>query len=122
MHRWVPWIAGFSASFVDSVCSDYLRSTNKSKKPLVLDPFAGVGTTLLQAVLKGHDAVGFEINPYAALAASTKLHALTISLKDVDAAIEAMRRVAKNWRTAPPPPGRFTAAFKDEDSLLQPAG
>ena len=103
VHRWVPWIAGFSASFVDSVCSNYLRPTNKSKKSLVLDPFAGVGTTLLQAVLRGHDAVGFEINPYAALAASMKLQALTINLKDIDAEIEAMRRIAKNWRTAPPP-------------------
>jgi hypothetical protein len=103
VHRWVPWIAGFSATFVDSVCADYLRPANKSRKSLVLDPFAGVGTTLLQAVLRGHDAIGFEINPYAALAASTKLQALTTSLKDLDVAIEAMRRAAKNWRTASPP-------------------
>jgi hypothetical protein len=34
----------------------------------VLDPFAGVGTTLVTAIANGHDAVGFEINPYAALA------------------------------------------------------
>jgi len=60
LHRWVPWIAGYSATFVDGVISAYL---GKRKKALVLDPFCGVGTTLLQAVLRGYDAIGFEINP-----------------------------------------------------------
>ena len=38
----------------------------------VLDPFAGVGTTLIEALKHGDDAVGFEINPYAALACRVK--------------------------------------------------
>ena len=37
-------------------------------KGTVLDPFAGVGTTLVESVFAGHNAVGFEINPYALLA------------------------------------------------------
>ncbi|MFQ5859538.1 MAG: DNA methyltransferase, partial [Anaerolineae bacterium] len=44
-------------------------------KGTVLDPFAGVGTTLVGAVLHGQDAIGFEINQYAALACRTKLNA-----------------------------------------------
>jgi len=35
----------------------------------VLDPFCGVGTTLVEGQLQGYNTVGFEINPYAALAA-----------------------------------------------------
>ncbi len=61
VHRWIPWIAGYSASFVDDVMSTYLPRRNNS---LVLDPFCGVGTTLFQAALHGHDAIGFEINLY----------------------------------------------------------
>ncbi len=76
MHRWVPWIAGFSSTFVRDILSRYL-----DKKGVVLDPFAGVGTTLLEAVLQGHDVIGFEINPYAALACNVKISSHNISLE-----------------------------------------
>ncbi|MFQ5341247.1 MAG: DNA methyltransferase [Anaerolineae bacterium] len=68
IHRWVPWIAGFSSHFVEDVLDRYLDD-----KGTVLDPFAGVGTTLVAAVLQGHDAVGFEINHYAVLACRAKV-------------------------------------------------
>ena len=68
VHRWVPWIAGFSKQFVEDAIAGYT-----AKASVVLDPFAGVGTTLVEADLAGHDAIGFEINPYAAFAAETKL-------------------------------------------------
>src|SRR5437868_10964453 len=78
IHRWVPWIAGFSSEFVRDAFSRYL-SSKRSKPAVVLDPFCGVGTTLIEALRCGHDTVGFEINPYAALAARTKCEAATIS-------------------------------------------
>lgn len=68
IHRWVPWIAGFSSKFVRDVLDTYLNKSTST----VLDPFAGVGTTLLETVLLGHRSVGFEINPYAALACRIK--------------------------------------------------
>ena len=92
VHRWVPWIAGFSAQFVEDVCHECL-SARVSHRPLVLDPFAGVGTTLVQAMLHGYHSVGFEINPYAALAARTKLTAASIDLKALDALIHQVERV-----------------------------
>lgn len=78
VHRWVPWIAGFSSDFVTKAIEMHLE-----RKSTVLDPFAGVGTTLLDALLSGHDAVGFEINPYAVLACRTKLNAHSISLREL---------------------------------------
>ena len=36
IHRWVPWIAGYSAPFVDDVLSAYVPA---GKTALVLDPF-----------------------------------------------------------------------------------
>lgn len=95
VHRWVPWIAGFSGRFVDSVLGTYM---GRRKLATVLDPFAGVGTTLIQSAMRGHDVVGFEINPYAALAASAKLNALRVKTKALDAALEAMRQDAYSWR------------------------
>lgn len=70
VHRWVPWVAGFSRDFVRSALNRHLH-----KPGVVLDPFAGVGTTLIEANFAGHETVGFEINPYAAFACRTKLNA-----------------------------------------------
>ena len=78
VHRWVPWIAGFSAQFVDDCLAKYLPDNGKSDY-WVLDPFAGVGTTPVQAYTRGFNVVGFEINPYAALASKVKLEAATIN-------------------------------------------
>ena len=71
VHRWVPWIAGFSWSFAADAIA---RFTNGSEQ-VILDPFAGVGTTLIEADRLGHRAVGFEINPYATFTATVKLAA-----------------------------------------------
>ena len=70
VHSWVPWIAGYSKHFVEGALVRHMDSPG-----VVLDPFAGVGTTLVEADLAGHEAVGFEINPYAAFVAQTKLRA-----------------------------------------------
>lgn len=73
IHRWVPWIAGFSSDFVHHAIKKYL-----DKKGTVLDPFSGVGTTLVESVLTCNNAIGFEINPYAWLASKTKSKAYEI--------------------------------------------
>jgi len=92
IHRWVPWIAGFSSDFVVSVLARYLEGPGT-----VLDPFAGVGTTLVEAVLDGHNAVGFEINPYAALASELKANAYRV---DADALREEITRFREFYQTA----------------------
>ena len=98
MHRWVPWIAGYSASFADDVISAYLG--HRKTRTLVIDPFCGVGTTLLQAVLRGHNAIGFEINPYPALVARAKLTALTIDLGKLDSTLLSMRKASRGGKMA----------------------
>jgi len=78
VHRWVPWIAGFSSEFVRDAFARYLPG-NRAEAAVVLDPFCGVGTTLVEALRCGHDAVGFEINPYPALASRAKCEAAAVS-------------------------------------------
>jgi hypothetical protein len=74
IHRWVPWIAGFSSEFVPEAFRRY-RPNGRTRPAVVLDPFCGVGTTLIEALRCGYDAVGFQINPYATLAARAKCEA-----------------------------------------------
>ena len=75
VHRWVPWIAGYSRDFVEDALKRHVSGPS-----VVLDPFAGVGTTLVEADVAGHSTVGFEINPYAAFVARTKLNAHAVEL------------------------------------------
>jgi DNA modification methylase len=72
VHRWVPWIAGFSAAFVADAINRYnLRSSDNT---LVFDPFAGVGTTLVEGKIRGFNVAGCEINPFALMACQVKLN------------------------------------------------
>ena len=88
VHRWVPWIAGFSRHFVRDALDRYLPGPG-----VVLDPFAGVGTTLVEADLAGHQAIGFEINPYAAFAAREKLAASSAGARAAQGRRRGFRRV-----------------------------
>ncbi len=74
IHQWVPWIAGFASEFVGQAIDRYVPGPG-----VVLDTFTGVGTTLVEALLRGKKGIGFEINPYAALAARVKVNAHAIS-------------------------------------------
>ncbi|PWB47190.1 MAG: site-specific DNA-methyltransferase [Candidatus Methylomirabilota bacterium] len=85
LHRWVPWIAGFSAQFVQDCFETFLKDRRRRATSRVLDPFAGVGTTLVQSLLSGFDCLGFEINPYAALACKAKLNSPKLDLEKLEA-------------------------------------
>jgi DNA modification methylase len=100
LHRWVPWVAGFSSEFVDDCLDKYLPSTQKDNI-WVLDPFAGVGTTLVEAYTHGLNVIGFEINPYAVLAARSKLEATKLSRNRLEQCIVGFERfMERNCRTS----------------------
>jgi len=64
IHRWAPYVQGFSALFVQGVLEQYKSAY---RKPVILDPFAGCGTVLVQAKLNGYKSVGVELNPLCSL-------------------------------------------------------
>jgi DNA modification methylase len=69
VHRWWPYVQGYSADFV----ADVIRREGLPPRSTVLDPFAGSGTTLVEARRAGHRALGCELMPPAALAARVKI-------------------------------------------------
>lgn len=101
MHRWVPWIAGFSGSFVMDVIHDAAPNGGRLN---ILDPFAGVGTTLVEAVWNGHRATGFEINPYAALACKLKSRAASYDLAGLASATDRFDDFADEGAERDPDP------------------
>ena len=90
IHRWANWIAGFSGEFANSAILQFLPGEigqNNGRCGVVLDPFAGVGTTLVEANRLGLDCIGFEINPFAALVCRVKLGAANVRLADLQDAV-----------------------------------
>ena len=117
VHRWVPWIAGFSRQFVQDALARHLPEPG-----VVLDPFAGVGTTLVEADLAGHAAIGFEINPYAVFAARTKLGAHRLEPRRPRAvATEFLMFMDKSERTGRAPKASPPAAFPTRAPFYSPA-
>lgn len=110
IHRWVPWIAGFSGAFVGDILERYLNEPG-----CVIDSFSGVGTTLVEGVLRGHNGFGFEINPYAALASRVKTQVLSIDASRFRTLIERFREyylvnsASPNYTPKSTPPGGFVS-------------
>ncbi|MCD4656521.1 MAG: site-specific DNA-methyltransferase, partial [Planctomycetes bacterium] len=55
------WRGQFTPEFVEYM----IESFNCTKDSIILDPFAGSGTVLIESAVKGIPSVGFEINPAA---------------------------------------------------------
>jgi len=70
VHRWWPYVQGYSAEFVAGV----LSAADLRPGATVLDPFAGSGTTLVEARRAGFRTWGTEILAPAVLAARVKTH------------------------------------------------
>jgi len=76
IHRWAPYVQGFSALFVQNVLDQYRKVY---RNPVILDPFAGCGTVLVQTKLNGFKSIGTELNPLLHFIANTKLNCWDVS-------------------------------------------
>jgi DNA modification methylase len=70
IHRWFRYSAGFSAQWVRQL----IQREKSNGRLRVLDPFAGSGTTLLEAEVCGAESIGLESHPFVARIAKAKLY------------------------------------------------
>jgi DNA modification methylase len=89
VHRWAPYVQGFSASFVQSVFERYSETYNS---PKILDPFAGCGTVLVQAKIDGYESFGVELNPLLRYIADVKLNSWTVRPSQLMRKYHSLRR------------------------------
>ncbi len=68
VHEWFRFVLSFPPHLV----RDYLERFGMTNRNLVLDPFCGTGTTLVECKKMGIPSVGIEANPMANLACSVK--------------------------------------------------
>jgi site-specific DNA-methyltransferase (cytosine-N4-specific) len=62
----------YSGKFIPQIAARAISILTREGE-LVLDPYCGSGTTLLEAALSGRHAVGLDLNPLAVLIARTKV-------------------------------------------------
>jgi DNA modification methylase len=67
-HDWYRFVLSYPAHLVQ----DYLQEFGLNERSVVLDPFCGTGTTLVEAKRRGIASVGLEANPFACFASIVK--------------------------------------------------
>jgi hypothetical protein len=95
-YRWFRFKEGFSAALVR-----YLMATLGVTSGRVLDPFAGVGTTLFVASELGLDSLGIELLPIACEVIEARKAALATERKE-DLAAD-LRHLWEQWVESKPP-------------------
>jgi DNA modification methylase len=68
-HRWYFIKEAFSPNLV----SQAIKDSKCNKNDLIIDVFCGGGTVPVTAALEGYSTIGFEVNPFLAFIAKTKL-------------------------------------------------
>ena len=71
-HRFYTYPAGFSPIFVESAIKKFTK-----KKELILDPFMGGGTSLIEAIRLNRKIVGIDLNPIAYFVTKVKITKLS---------------------------------------------
>lgn len=94
-HRWYYYKEGFSPALVENA----IVTLKLKENDLIIDPFNGSGTVTLTAATKNVKSIGFEVNPFTAFIAKTKVEKTTISEFDLYSA--KMIKMAKKQKKSP---------------------
>ncbi len=68
IHRWYRFVLAFPDLLVTEMCERF----NAAQGDVVLDPFCGTGTTLVECQKMGLEAIGLEANPACVFASRVK--------------------------------------------------
>lgn len=93
IYNWFTFKEGFSSEMVKLFIKEYPK-----KEGMILDPFAGSGTTLLSAREKGFDSLGIEIMPIGDFILKSKLIFETINLNRLSEEAKKLKKInLKNY-------------------------
>jgi hypothetical protein len=99
VHRWFRYSAGFSATWAEQIIRARVA---EHPQTVVLDPFAGSGTTLIASQAAGARALGLESHPFVARIAKAKLSWETSPEEFETRAAQVLARARPSVPTDPP--------------------
>lgn len=115
IYNWIYFKEGFSRDLVVLLLDRFGAKAGE----LVLDPFCGVGTTLLACKERGIDSVGFDVLPLAVFASKVKLRDYEIDvLKDCFKSIFKEKFVRPSLKEVPSWIRRFFLKATLEDVVF----
>jgi hypothetical protein len=100
IHRWYHFKEGFAAELVEKMLDEFHLDSNA----LILDIFAGCGTTLLSAQLKGMHAIGLDVDPFFTFLQRAKLDWFKYDLDDIGLEIDNLRKLDMRSKSSLKPP------------------
>lgn len=68
VHRWYTFVLSFPDHFVSNI----ITKSGIKEESIILDPFVGTGTTIIEAKKRGYNSIGIEANPICYFASKTK--------------------------------------------------
>lgn len=87
----------YKGKFNPQIVHTLLNIMEATSNSIILDPFCGSGTTLLESSLLGYKSVGYDINPLAVFIANTKQKSLNIEPADI---LDAWNTISKKVANA----------------------
>jgi len=108
VHRWFRYSAGFSAEWVRTLLKEKgLAGTER----VVLDPFAGIATTLAACNSEHIKSIGLESHPFVSRLAETKLE---ICQRSVASLKKLFSEFLYQWKSSRIPPERKISPFLEK--------
>ncbi len=99
MDRYTHFIHSYPAKLLQQIPYFFLNNTIFSKEnDIVMDPFCGTGTVLLEASLANRNAIGIDVNPLASLIAKTKTSKVDISKLEKE--LESIQKLFKIYKSS----------------------
>lgn len=89
IHRWFKYREGYSLKLIEKLLEE--------DDEVILDPFVGSGTTLLQSKLEGKESLGIDINPISVLISRVKTRNYTENeLDQISSKLEEVLNLKNN--------------------------
>ena len=87
----------YKGRYNPQLCKSLINISGISKGSLVLDPFSGSGTTLVECFLNGHSAIGIDLNPLSYLITKTKIDSFLLDIPTLKLALKNFAERLSNF-------------------------